>query len=64
MEVKYPGLVSEMAKRGDTLKNLAELLNVSEASISRRLAGKIDWSIGEIEDICNHYQKDYYQLFK
>lgn len=63
-EVKYPGLVAEMARNGDKQKSLAKLLGISEPSISKRLSGKKEWSIGEIEKICEHYDKDYYELFK
>lgn len=63
-EVKYPGLLAEMAKHGDKQKTLAKLLGISEPSIGRRLSGKKEWSIGEIEKICEHYDKDYYELFK
>ena len=63
-EVLFPNLVSEMARRGENQKTLASLLGVTSATISRKLAGKIDWSIGEIDIICEHYKKDYYQLFK
>lgn len=64
MKIKYGGLKGEMAKNGDTNKTLADLLEISESSISRRLSGEIDWSIGEIDIICKHYDKDYYQLFE
>lgn len=63
-KVKYPGLVGEMAKRGDTQKTLSKLLDIPLASISRRLSGEIEWSISEIDKICEHYKKDYYELFK
>lgn len=62
-KVKYSGLVSEMAKHKDTQKSIAKLLDISEATISRRLTGETDWSIGEIEKLCNYYNKDYYELF-
>ena len=62
--IRYPGLVSEMAKKGETQKTIAELLGLSIPSISSRFRGKKDWSIGEIEKLCNYYGKDYYELFK
>lgn len=62
--IRFPGLVSEMAKHGDTQKDIAELLELSVPSISSRFRGKKDWTIGEIEKICKRYSKDYYQLFK
>jgi transcriptional regulator with XRE-family HTH domain len=61
-KVNYPGLIKEMAARGDTQETLGKILNLSKSSISRRLSGEIEWSIGEIETICNHYEKDAYEL--
>lgn len=62
-EVKYPGLVSEMARRGETYSDLGKILILSDSSISRRMSGEIEWSISEIGLICDHYQKNYYELF-
>lgn len=64
MKIKYPNLLAEMARRGDKQKDLAKLIGVATPGISRRLSGQTEWSIGEIEIICEHYGKDYYQLFK
>ena len=63
-KVVYPGLAGEMARRGDTQIVLAKLLKLTPGAISKRLSGKIEWSIGEIEKICDYYKKDYYELFK
>ena len=38
MEIKYAGLKAEMARRGDTNKTIADLLKLSEPTISRRLS--------------------------
>lgn len=62
--LKYPELVGEMAKHGDTQKNLAKLLDITYSSVSRRLSGRTEWSISEIEKLCEYYGKDYYELFK
>lgn len=62
-KILYPGLVAEMAKHGDTQKTIASLLGMSVSNISVRLSGKKDWSIGEIEKICDFYKKDFYELF-
>lgn len=64
MDAKYPKLLEEMKKHGETQKTLAQLLGLTTATISRKLAGKIEWSLGEVETICEHYKKDYYELFK
>jgi len=60
----YPDLIGEMARRGDTLETLANLLGLTVSSIWRRFSGKKDWTIGEVEKICEHYGKGYYELFK
>lgn len=63
-ELKYPELRGEMAKHGDTQKTLAKLLGTTYSSVSRRLTGKTEWSISEICKICNHYKRDFNELFK
>jgi predicted transcriptional regulator len=62
--VKYPNLVAEMARKGDTQLVLAKLLNLAQASISRKLKGETAWSLEEVEKICEYYNKNYYELFK
>lgn len=62
--VKFPNLVSEMARNGETQKDLAEVINTDSAGISRRLNGLTKWTIEEVELICEHYNKGYYELFK
>ena len=63
-KIKYPELVAEMARHGHTQATLGEVLGLTYASISRRLAGHQEWSISEIDKICEFYKKDYYELFK
>ena len=63
-KIEYPNLRAEMAKQGMKQKQLAELLDVSQPTIWRKLSGKCDWKIGEIKLICNIFNKEYYQLFK
>ena len=62
--LKYPNLVGEMAKRGETQSTLAKLLDLHKNSICKRLSGEVEWSIGEIDKLCEHFGKDYYELFK
>jgi predicted transcriptional regulator len=63
-KILYPELLGEMAKHGDTQKSLAKLLGITYSSVSRRLSGKSEWSISEIDILCEHYGKNYYELFK
>ena len=62
--IKFPKLLAEMAKRGDTQETLAKLLELTQPCISRRLTGETSWSMEDIEKICEHYKKDYKKLFK
>lgn len=63
-KVLYPEIVGEMAKHGDNQKTLAKLLDITHASVSRRLSGKSEWTISDVETLCKYYDKDFYELFK
>lgn len=62
--VKFPNLVAEMAKRGDTYEELAQKTKISYNSLWRRLTGKTEWNIDEIDRVCKHYGKSFEELFK
>lgn len=62
--VKYPNLLAEIARSGDTYVKLADLLGVSVSAVGRRLNGLVDWSKSEIDTLCDHYGKDYDYLFR
>ncbi len=64
MEKKYPKLLEEMKKRKEKQRHLAILLGITQATVSRKLSGKVEFGIDEIDRICEHYGKDYYTLFK
>lgn len=61
--IKYPNLVAEMARRGDTYGTLAELLETSISAIGRRINGTVEWTKSEIDILCDHYAKPYDDLF-
>lgn len=63
-KIKYPELVGEIAKHGETQKELGKLLGLTHVSVCRRLSGETKWSIDEMDKICKHYNKSYYELFK
>lgn len=63
-QVKFPELKAEMVKHGENQKMIADLLNITQATLSRKLNGKNEWSFGEIDTLCEHFKKDYYTLFK
>lgn len=63
-KILFPGLVGEMAKNGDTQEKLGKIIGLSRMSIINKMSGRTEWTISEIEAVCNHYKKDYHELFK
>lgn len=63
-KLKYPELLGEMAKNGDTQRSLATILGITYSSVSRRMTGRSKFTIDEIDKICKHYNKSYDELFK
>ena len=62
--IKYMDLYVEMKKNEETQKSIADLLGISQQAISRKLSGKNEWTKIEIDKLCEHYNKNYYVLFK
>ena len=62
--IKYPNIVAEMARRGETRQTIADLLGVTFMTVCRKLSGKGEWTISEVEALCEHYNMNYYELFK
>lgn len=61
----YPELVNQMTLRNENLKFMVELLGLKEKSqVTRRLSGEIEWTIGEVEILCKHYNMGLWELFK
>jgi hypothetical protein len=60
----YPGLLAELARHGETYEPLGKAIGISRYAVCCKMTGKTEWTIGEIEKICKHFDKDYYTLFK
>jgi DNA-binding Xre family transcriptional regulator len=63
-EIKYPNLILEIKRRGETQDDLSKILGITRATFNLKLQGKSEWTISEIEKICEHYDMNYYELFK
>lgn len=63
-KVLFPGLHGEMARRGETQQELAKLIDITEQAISKKFTGKTQWKFNEIEILCEHFNKNYDELFK
>ena len=61
---KYPGLIAELATTGETQKQLAGVIGITPMALSNKMTGKSQFTIGEVETICEHYKKNYYELFR
>ena len=53
-----------MVKHGETQSDIANLLGIGRSTVNVKISGKTEWTISEIDKICEHYQKDYHELFK
>lgn len=61
----FPEIVKQMDERGERLRDLAELLGLTQLSqVSRRLSGEVEWTIGDVEILCRHYNMSLYELFR
>ena len=56
-KLKYPEVAGEMAKHGETLKDVGKLIGVTYSSVSRKISGENPWTIGEIEILANTITK-------
>lgn len=59
----YPNLRAEMARSGDNMADLAELLEISIPSVSRRLSNEVPFDVNECVILCNHYNVPFEVLF-
>lgn len=60
---KYSNLVKEMKVNKVSQRKLSKILEIHENSVRKKLDGKTEWTIGEIEALCDYFKKDYYELF-
>jgi len=63
-KILFPKLEYEMLMQGITQKELGKIIGVSQPTIARKLSGESELTIGDVETICDYFNKDYYELFK
>lgn len=61
---KFPNLLAEMARKGDSREDLCEVLGVKRTTLWSRLNGTFEWKQSEINILCERYNKSYDELFK
>jgi len=60
----YPNIKAELARKGFGLQELADLLDLSIGSISKRMNGKVKWTTEEVDSIISMTGREYEYLFK
>lgn len=60
----YTKVVQEMKARKETQEDIAKLIGITRQSLKLKLDGRCDWTISDIETLCEHFNKGYYELFK
>lgn len=61
--VVYPELEAKRAYNGHTVKTYAEILDMSEDSVRRRLRGEVEFELGDIKKLMNLYHCSFEELF-
>lgn len=61
----FPEIVKQIKNNNETLQDVADILGLNYPSqITRRLTGEVEWTIGDVEILCKHYNMDFWELFK
>ena len=60
---KYFTLQTEMLKNRESQEDVGRLIGISANAVRNKLDDKNEWTINEIDILCNHYNKNYYELF-
>lgn len=61
---KYFTLQTEMLRNKESQEEIGRLLGISSTSVRNKLDDKNKWTISEIDALCKHYNKDFYELFE
>lgn len=60
----YFNILKAINDTSENQKKVANILGISDVNFRSKLSGKNQWTINEIETLCKHFNKDYYELFK
>ncbi len=61
---KYFKLTQEMKNKKISQRKLSRILGIHENSVRKKLSGTTEWTISEIDKLCDYFKKNYYELFK
>lgn len=60
----YPNLAAEMARCNHSQADIADMLGLGQAAISKRMSGRTKWTINEVSILCAKYGRDFGYLFE
>lgn len=60
----YFTLQTEMLKNRESQEDVGKLIGITANAVRNKLDGKNEWTISEIDILCKHYKKNYYELFE
>lgn len=60
----YSNIIKAMEENNETQRKTANILGITDVALRFKLSAKYEWTIGEIETLCKHFKKSYYELFK
>lgn len=52
MDLVYPNLYRKLNDSGVTLSHLAEVLNIPEECVNRKMQGQLPWKLHEVVAVC------------
>ena len=61
---KYFTLQTEMLNSRESQEDVGKLLGITANAVRNKLDDKNKWTISELDILCKHYNKDYYELFE
>ena len=60
----FPEILAQMEKKGESVKDLAELLHLDVSQIYRKLNGEVAWTFGDAMTMTQHYDMGLWELFR
>ena len=60
----FPGLRAKMSYANEDARDLADLLDMSDDSVRRRLSGRADFELTELKKLIEHYSSSFEELFE
>lgn len=60
----YSNIIKAIEEKQETQRKVANILGITDVALRFKLSAKYEWTKGEIDTLCKHFNKNYYELFK